>query len=341
MSRRVTGFVLSGVLAATAIAAGPAAAQDFKLRFAHYLGNSPFISVEQNFAKNVEERTKGRVKIEMSYAGALGKGNELLQLASRGAIDFAAAPPGYYADQLRYWKAFQIPFVFTSPKQAIEVAQTSLKELGPFKAELEKAGVIFLFQQLLGEYWLTGPNANCDTVEALKGKKLRSFGSDVPKLHSAIGAVPVTVGVTDVYEALQRGTLDYSYLNAGNVLSNRLYEPGKFNCGPIMTISGHLILMGKRSFDKLPKDLQDAVMDEAAKSQAEYLAFVEGHEKKAIEEIKKAGGTFKEFPAAELEKWRKATPDLLAAWAKDLEAKGDGANAAAVEKRWRELTAKK
>jgi len=316
-------------------------AQETKLRWGHYLGNSPFVSVEQEFAKKIEARTNGRVKIEITYAGGLGKGNELLQLTGRGAIDMASIAPGYYADQLRYWKAYQIPFVFSSPKQAIEIALTSLKELPPFKAELDKAGVNFLFQQPLGEYYLTGPNGDCDKIESLKGKKLRSFGSDLPKLHSAIGAVPVTVGVTEVYEALQRGTLDYSFLNAGNVLSNRLYEPGKFSCGPVMTISGHLIIIGKRSFDRLPKDVQEIFADEAAKSQAEYLAFVEGHEKKAVESIKAAGGVFKPFPDSELEKWRKATPDLLAAWAADLETKGDGPAARAVEKRWRELTAAK
>jgi TRAP-type transport system periplasmic protein len=135
--------------------------------------------------------------------------------------------------------------------------------------------------------------------------------------------------------------LDYSFLNAGNVLSNRLYEPAKFNCGPVMTISGHVIIIGKRTLDRLPKDIQDILVEEAGKSQAEYLAFVEGHEKKAIDEIKAAGGTFKSFPDAELEKWKKATPDLLAAWASDLETKGDGPAARAVEKRWRELTAAK
>lgn len=340
MSRRVTAFVFTGLLAAAAFGAAPAAAQEFKLRFAHYLGNSPFIGPEQNFAKNLETATKGRIKVEISYAGALGKGNELLQLAGRGAVDFAATPPGYYAEQLRYWKAFQIPFVFSTPRQAIETAHKSLADLAPFKAELDKAGVIFLFQQPLGEYYLTGTNGNCDTVEALKGKKVRSFGSDLPKMHNAIGAVPVTIAPTEIYEALQRGTLDYSYINAGNIVSNRLYEPAKFNCGPLMVISGHLISIGKRTFDKLPKDLQDIVMAEAKKSQAEYLDFVEGHEKGALEKIKAAGGTIKPFPEAELAKWRKATPDLLAAWASDLDAKGEK-SAKEVEKSWREWTAKK
>jgi TRAP-type C4-dicarboxylate transport system substrate-binding protein len=329
-----------GALAGILLSASIAQAQEFKLRWGHYLGNSPFLTVEQNFAKAIEERTKGRVKIEITYAGGLGKGNELLPLTGRGGVDMSSIAPGYYAEQLAFWKAYQIPFVFNSPRQAIDILLKSFKEIPAFKAELDKMQVHYLFHQPLGSYYLTGPSDKCDTIEGLKGKKIRSFGADVPKIHSAIGAVPVTIGVTEVYEALQRGTLDYSFLNPGNIVSNRLYEPGKFSCGPIMTIAGHLIIIGNRTWTKLPKDIQAIFTEEAEKAQKAYLDFVDGNEAKAIEDIKKAGGVFKDLPAAELAKWKKAAPDLLEEWVKGLEAKGKGAEAKAVAKRWRELTAK-
>ncbi|MEQ8398878.1 C4-dicarboxylate TRAP transporter substrate-binding protein [Thalassobaculum sp.] len=327
------------VLSTVSIAAAAQAEAEFKLRWGHYLGNSKFLKPEQDFAKAIEERTKGRVTIEIAYAGALGKGNEVLTLAGRGAIDMASVVPGYYADQLRFWKAFQIPFVFSSPKQAIEVSIASYKDLPPFKAELDKMNVRFLFHQPLGQYYLTGPSPDCDSVDGLKGKKVRSFGADIPQVQGAIGAVPVTIGVGDIYEALQRGSLDYSFLNPGNIEANKLYEPGKYSCGPIMSIAGHLIVIGNRTWDRLPKDIQDIFIDQAAKSQAEYIPFLDTIEGEAMEKIKAGGGVFKPFPAAEMAKWRKASPDLLAAWVKGMEADGRGAEAEAVAKRWRELTA--
>jgi TRAP-type C4-dicarboxylate transport system substrate-binding protein len=330
----------AAVLAMLSVAGTAQAQAEFKLRWGHYLGNSKFLKPEQDFAKAIEERTKGRVTVEIAYAGALGKGNEILTLAGRGAIDMASVVPGYYADQLRYWKAFQIPFVFDTPKQAIEVSIASHKELAPFKAELDKMNVKFLFHQPLGEYYMTGPSPNCDTVAALSGKKVRSFGADIPKVLAAAGAVPVTINVGDIYEGLQRGTLDYSFINPGNILATKIYEPGKYSCGPIMSIAGHLIVIGNRSWEKLPKDIQAIFVEEAAKAQAAYIPFLDEVEGDAIKQITAAGGIFKPFPAAEMAKWRKASPDLLAAWATDLEAKGEGDNAKAVVKRWRELTGK-
>jgi TRAP-type C4-dicarboxylate transport system substrate-binding protein len=326
--------VLILFLAGTALAK-----EQFKLRWGHYLAKGPFLEVEQDFAKKIEERTGGRVTIEITYAGGLGKGNEILTLAGRGAIDMGTAAPGYYADTLLFWKAFQIPFVFSSPHQAMEVLARSIEEFPIYTQEMDKLNVRWLFQQPLGVYYLTGPSPDCDTVAKLKGKKLRSFGADIPKAHRAIGGVPVSVFPVEVYEALQRGTIDYSFLNPGNIQQYRLYEPGKYSCGPIMAITGHNITIGKPTWNKLPKDIQEIFIDQAKKSHQEYLKWLVTFEAEAMRKIEAAGGVFKPFPPEELAKWKAAAPDLLEAWVKEMDKKGYGDTARRVAKRWRELTA--
>ncbi len=339
MKISIHSAVSAAIIAVALAAAGAAsAAETFKLRWGHYLGKGPFLEVEQKFAQSVEQRTGGRVKIDITYAGGLGKGNELFTLAGRGAIDMASAPPGYYANKLLFWKAFQIPFVFSSPQQAMGVLAKSLDEFPIYKQEMDGLNVHWLFQQPLGVYYLTGPSPNCDSVAGLKGKKIRSFGADIPKAHSAIGAVPVNVRPVEVYEALQRGTIDYSFLNPGNIQQYRLHEPGKYSCGPIMAITGHNIVIGKPAWNKLPKEIQQIITEEAGKSHQEYLKWLDSFEASAMKNIEAAGGVFKQFPAGELAKWKAAAPDLLAAWEKDVAAKGKGDAAAAVAKRWREWT---
>lgn len=156
---------------------------------------------------------------------------------------------------------------------------------------------------------------------------------------SSAGAVPVTIGVGDIYEALQRGTLDYSFLNPGNILATKIYEPGKYSCGPIMSIAGHLIVIGNRTWDRLPEDIQKIFVEEAAKAQDAYIPFLDEVESDAKKQIEAAGGVFKPFPAEEMAKWHEAAPDLLAAWVSDMESRGEGEAAAQVAERWRELTA--
>jgi TRAP-type transport system periplasmic protein len=333
-------MLLSALAGALGLAvAGTALAQaKFQLRWGHYLPDSPFLQLEKEFVAKIEKRTNGQVKIEITYAGGLGKDTELLMLTARGAIDMTATAPGYNPDQLRYWRAFQTPLTFTSSKQAINVLEKVVQEFPVYQQEMDRIGVIWLFQQPLGEYYLSGQSADCASIEKLRGKKARSFGADIPKAFSAIGSVPVTVPPTGVYEALKHGSLDYSFINAGNIQSLKLNEVAKHHCGPVMAITGHNITIGKRTWARLPPDIQKAFLDQARETQREYLTWVGDFETKAVSNIKAQGGIFTPIPAAELQKWRAGSPDFLADWEKaTAAASGDAETPKKVAARWREL----
>jgi TRAP-type transport system periplasmic protein len=339
MKRRVP-FSLSVFAGALSLAvAGAAFAQaKHQLRWGHYLADGPFVQLEKDFVSKIEKRTNGQVKINITFAEGLGKTTELLMLTAKGAIDMTATAPGYNPDQLHYWRAFQTPLLFQTSKQAMDVLQAVVKEFPVYRQEMDRAGVVWLFQQPLGEYYLSGPSPDCNSVAKLKGKKIRSFGADIPKGFSAIGAVPVTVAPTAIYEALQHGTLDYSFINAGNIQQYKLVEVGKHHCGPVMAITGHNVTMSKRTWGKLSPDIQKAFVEQSAETMKDYLAWVGDFETKAAANIKGAGGTFTPFPAEELKKWKAAAPDFLAAWEKNTaEATKDAATPKKVAARWREL----
>ncbi|MBS9721809.1 TRAP transporter substrate-binding protein DctP [Tianweitania sp. BSSL-BM11] len=334
MIKTLLGFGLAAV--AAAFASSTASAQEFRLNFGHYLSNSPFVKVEQDFAKRVEERTDGRVKINIVYSGGLGKDSELLGLVGRGAIDMAAIVPGYYGDQLVYSKALQTPFVFSSPAQAIEIANYSFSELQPFKDEMERLGVHRLFHQPVDPYYLTGKTDACKSLDGLQGKKIRTFGSLIPHMMSAVGATPVTVPAGDLYEAVDRGTIDYSFVNLGNVNVYRLYEAGKFTCGPAMNIAGHLVVIGDRTWQRLPDDIKTIITEESVQAQKDYVAFVESSVATSSEAIKAGGGEIIAISPEMLAEWKEKTPDLLQMWVDELKGRGEGEGAAAVAQAWRE-----
>jgi TRAP-type C4-dicarboxylate transport system substrate-binding protein len=340
MTRRIPLLLSAFSVALGFTVANTADAQQFRLRWGHYLADGPFLQYEKDYARKIEERTKGRVKIDMTFAGGLGKGAELLLLVGRGAVDMSSTPPGYNPDQLRYWRAFQIPFVFKSSEQAMDVLYKVVEEFPVYRQEMDKMGVVWLFQQPLGIYYMTGPSPDCASVDKLRGKKIRSFGADIPKAHSAVGAVPVTVDPTGIYEGLKLGTIDYSFINAGNIQQYKLWEVGKHNCGPLTAITGHNITIGKKTWSRLPPDIQKIFLDQARETAKEYLAWVGEAENKAVQNIKAQGGIFHEFPAAELRKWKAASPDFLALWEKDTAAAtGDAETPRKVAARWKALTA--
>lgn len=331
---------LFGAAAVLAMSGSAALAQEFRLNYGHYLSNSPFVKVEQDFAKRVEERSEGRLKINIVYSGGLGKDSELLGLVGRGAIDMAAIVPGYYGDQLLYSKILQTPFVFDSPAEAIEIADYSFAELDAFKAETERLGIHRLFHQPLDPYYLTGKTDECKSLDGLNGKKIRTFGNLIPHMMSAVGATPVTVPAGDLYEAVDRGTIDYSFVNLGNVNAYRLYEAGKFSCGPGLNIAGHMVVLSDRTWQRLPEDLQTIITEEAAVAQKEYVEWIDAAIVAAAEEIEANGGEIITLSPELLAEWKAKTPDLLQLWVDEMAGRGEGEAAAEVADAWRERTAR-
>ncbi len=337
---RLFTAALAGAIALTA-AGGAAAQAKFQLRWGHYLPDGPFVQLEKDFAAKIEQRTNGQVKINITFAEGLGKGTELLMLTARGGIDMTATAPGYNPDQLRYWRAFQTPMLFKSTNQVIEVLEKVVEEFPAYRQEMDRIGVVWLFQQPLGEYYMSGSSADCSNVAGLRGKKVRSFGADIPKAFTAIGAVPVTVAPVGVYEALRNGNLDYSFINAGNIQSLKLNEVAKTHCGPVMAISGHNVTISKRTWARLPADIQKIFVEEARATQREYMKWVGDFESKSVANVKSQGGTFMALPDAEMSKWRAASPDFLADWEKaTAAATGDAETPKKVAARWRELIGK-
>ncbi|MDR5655037.1 TRAP transporter substrate-binding protein [Ruixingdingia sedimenti] len=332
-------FSLVGAVAAIVLGGSAASAQEFRLNFGHYLSNSPFVKVEQDFAQRVEERTEGRVKINIVYSGGLGKDSELLGLVGRGAIDMAAIVPGYYGDQLLYSKILQTPFVFDSPAQAIEIADYSFAELEQFKAETARLGIHRLFHQPLDPYYMTGKTDDCKSLDGLNGKKIRTFGNLIPHMMSAVGATPVTVPAGDLYEAIDRGTIDYSFVNLGNVNAYRLYEAGKYSCGPGLNIAGHMVVLSDRTLQRLPDDLKTVIFEEAARAQQEYVEWIDAAIVASTEAIKAGGGEIITLSPEILAEWKAKTPDLLDLWVEEMKGRGEGDAAAEVARVWREKTA--
>ena len=328
---------LAGVLG-LALAGAALAQPKFQLRWGHYLPDGPFLQLEKDFAAKIEKRTNGQVKIDITFAGGLGKDTELLMLTARGAIDMTATAPGYNPDQLRYWRAFQTPMLFTSTKQVIDLLETVVAEFPAYLQEMDRVGVVWLFQQPLGEYFLSGTSKDCASVASLRGKKARSFGADIPKAFTAIGAVPVTVPPVGVYEAIKNANIDYSFINAGNIQSLKLNEVAKMHCGPVMAISGHNITISKRTWARLPPDIQKIFQEEARATQREYMNWVLDFETKSLANIKAQGGTIIPIPADELKKWRTASPDFLSDWEKaTAAATSDADTPKKVAARWRQL----
>lgn len=292
------------------------------LRWAHFAPNTwGAAQAEQKLAEIVEEKTGGKIKVQFFWSGSMGSASELMELAQSGAVDIASFVPTYYPAQ---WPMIgltnSLPMVFKDPITAMAAQDYQISNNEAVKAEIAGNGLKILQIHGLEPYRLqcTSP---IKTLEDLKGKRIRSFGEWPPYVLSKLGAVPVNVTLTEMYEALQRGTLDCGYNSYENAGFMKLAEVAPyFSDISFGSIAAYSVFTSLDTWNSWPDNVK-AVFEEA---RTEAIAYEQGRFKelndKWIKDAVANGAKLVTFE--EQDKLAAMFPDMLDLWTKSMCDKG-------------------
>jgi TRAP-type C4-dicarboxylate transport system substrate-binding protein len=294
--------------------------------------------VDKWWASEIEKRTGGAVKIKIFWAGVLGKAKENLGLIQQGAIDLAAMSPGYFPAQLPFHAApNSIPMAMSRPDQATELMERLLTEVDEFDKEAKRNGMKALFFHHLNPYQLVCKEP-AKSVADMKGRKVRTWGKDMPRMVQAAGGVPVTLGLAELYEGLSRGTVDCIPFSVDLMVNYKIYEVAK-HMHEITLWEGptNAVWMAAKVWNSLTaaqkKIIQEVSFEAAKRDRDQVIAAGDA----AIATLKSKGVQFHKFPKAEAAKWKAANPDFFGDFIKDQTAAGRGEGAKKTIKIWREV----
>ncbi|SFM58163.1 TRAP transporter substrate-binding protein DctP [Marinobacter pelagius] len=246
-----------------ALAAAPAAAQDtvtWKVQ-SHWPGSSSSYTDSLGRIKRVlEERTDGRLKLQLYEAGALFKAKETFNAVSRGILEMGTISPSYAQDKVSLAGiASGLPFAFRNVWEAAYFHQN----MG--------------FEQMLrdeaaehGVYWATDKVYPTEMVvknpieswEDFTSLKIRSSGA-LQNFLTEAGAAASYIPGGELYTALDSGIVDGAHWGASQgAYSMGLYEVAKYHVQPALNIAGtDVIIVSQKALDKLPEDMQKIVKD--------------------------------------------------------------------------------
>lgn len=338
--KQVGSLAGSAMAVVAGLAASPALAQDYpkmELRFGHFApATTAHGQVDQWFADEVAKRSKGQVSIKIFWAGAIGKPNELLNMAGRGAVDIAAVPASYFPAQLPLLAApSALPLALPSPEKAQKIVYDLWESTPAMQDEAKKSGVWPLLFHTLNAYHLLC-NKPIRNLDDLKGKKIRSQGEYIPKMLAAVGAVPVNVLPGEFYESLQRGSVDCMVLPWDLMVAFKLQEVAKhgsaINLGALISNPQWYNL---KKWEQLPAGVRTLLTDVARDALAVDLAKAKESEQNALAVMKAAGVEILPFP--DQARFEAMMPDFLGEWVAAMGKAGKGAEAEAMAKRWKSL----
>jgi len=320
MTRKIIALtcVLCMVFAFTAV--NGAEAKKVRLKFTTTLApKGPTFAMFKKVMEEIKTRSNGKIDYRIYHSGTLTKAREHYKGVVDGVADMTwtihALTPGKY----HLIPVMALPFMSPSIEVGTAVLTDLAKEFPEIRAEHADVKLMYLWGTLPIEIHTTKKPVR--TLEDMKGMKIACVPPPARTLKT-LGASPVVMPPTDMYQALEKGVVDGVAVPYGWLNGWRFYEVTKYHTNAHIGANTGFMVIGKKKYESLSPDLQKVINDVAPLAQKWCVEAVSGEKIAGIENCKKKGNEIIELSPAELARWKAAAQPITDAWIKKTEAKG-------------------
>lgn len=273
------------------------------LRVATIVAESfPYVDGLRRWRQLVQERTAGAVDMEIFHTAQLGDERSTNEGILTGTVH-AGIGAGAWAGYVPAYNALSLPFLIRDLRHMYTLADGELgRRIGDFA---EEKGFKVLAYYSGGDQHFQTRSRPVSTLADFKGLKMRVIENRaVVEGFRALGAVPAPLPYSQIYTALQQGTVEGTANDVISVTTMRLYEVAKHYTTSSYLAEPRPLIMSKRYFDGLPKDIAQILVSSAVESAAYERSVYEDRSRRKIEEAKSRGMNFVEL--ADRPKWVEA-----------------------------------
>ena len=231
----------------------------------------PCVALETFFAPNLLERTNGKVEFITSSFPELGlAGPDTLSLVTDGTLDSATIYGGYVGGEMPPIEIQNLWGIYDSREQEFEATQAVIKDIEELVLA-ETGGVIMNHNWYAGNDQFFFCRERIETLDDFEGKKTRSHSAALSDWINGMGASAQFLAFAEVYTAIERGILDCGVTGADAGFGQRWYEVTDYIIGPLVSFPSNNNVINAEKWASIPEDLQQIILEEAAKSELEAL----------------------------------------------------------------------
>jgi TRAP-type C4-dicarboxylate transport system substrate-binding protein len=265
---------------ATSVQAAP-----LKMRLTHQLPETHFLADEvKDFKKLVEERTGGKVVVEIYPAAQAFKPNQVFNAVVTGSIEAGMTTNFEWAGTIPAMDLSVVPFVMTE-LPVIKKAMDGDVGAKLFRMMESKKVVPLMWLLQCRTNLYTSNDAPLLLPKDFKGKKMRGTSKIMNLGSEALGASCMSVSGPEVYTALQRGTLDIGLTGVDAALARHYYEIQKYGTVANTFSVFHVVFLNPDFWNAIPPDLQKTIKDCALVVQRKSFDDSENAREYAIKEL--------------------------------------------------------
>jgi TRAP-type C4-dicarboxylate transport system substrate-binding protein len=312
-------LVLAFVLVVPFVPASNAQQKVITLRYSNYhAGANPNSKISEDWAREVEKRTNGRVKITYYPGGTLTPSTQTYDSVVRGIADIGFSITSFNRGKFPLLEVVDLPLGYTTAYQANMMVNALYKKLRP--KEFDETRVMYM--QSTPPMRLFMKNKPVNKMEDIKGVKLRATGNSA-RFVELLGGAPVGLPITDTYDAVSKGIVDGVLVSFEALKPFKLGEVVKF--GIVFQNSyatAGYVVMNKQKWESIsPEDQKiiEAINEEWAEKQAKLWDVLDDDGKNFLLQ---QGGKLGTLSPEEDARWSKAVAPMLDEYVKSMKAKG-------------------
>ncbi|MCO5733364.1 DctP family TRAP transporter solute-binding subunit [Rhizobium sp. SSA_523] len=246
----------------------------------------PSAMVLKKLSELVKERSAGALNINVYTDGTLGNDGQMQQQVQSGTQDISTANAAGLAAQVKEMAVVEFPFLYRNSDEFYGVLGGEMgKELA---AKLYEKGWVALGFSHNGFRHATNSKQPITKWEDFKGLKVRVIPNAMYiDMFSALGANPTPMPVSEVYAALETGTVDAQEAPLAQINAMRVYEVQKFISLTGHSVNSEIIVMSRKTYDAMTPENQQLIVaagKDAVEWKRKQFAEMEAGLLKTIEE---------------------------------------------------------
>jgi TRAP-type transport system periplasmic protein len=284
--------------------------------------SSPQYLSSEYFAEILEERTDGRLTVDIFPNSQIGDDVQMMEMLQTGTLDMtypSTSPATSYVEELA---AFDLPFLLPSREAAVAVMQSDLGQ--EMLDSFDGSGIKALAFSENGYRQLSNSDRPVETPEDVagldvSGLKIRTMENPVHlDIWETLGANPTPMAFGELFSAMEQGVVDGQENPWSTILTSNFYEVQDYGTETRHVYTPFILMMSESTWDDLHPDYQELVQ-EAARQSADYeITLATEYDDWSREQLEERGMEITRLDDEQLAAFQEAVQPVYDEWAPEI-----------------------
>lgn len=275
---------------------------------------SPQYKSVEYFGQILDQRTDGRIQVDIFPNSQVGDDNEMMDGLQSGSLEMTYPSTSPAATLVPELAVFDLPFLFPSRESAYAVMDSDLGQ--EMLDSFEGTGIKALYFSENGFRQLTNSQRAIESAEDISGLKLRVMENDVQvDVWNALGANPTPMAFGEVFSAMEQGVVDGQENPWSTILTSNFFEVQQYGAETRHVYTPFIIMISQGFWDGLSAEDQQ-IVQEAAQQSGDYERVIsEEYDEYSKAQLEEQGMEITEYDEQQMAEFQDATQPVYDEWA--------------------------